>query len=478
MDVDGDKKDELVARDASGYLWTYSFDGVKYANVSSTSIPLLSDANGWNNGIRFIPMDIDGDGRDDFLARSGVGAFEYNKSSGTGFQNQSTNIYNPDFIKASAKYTTSGQYISELTDTFGNKVKYEYNESLDQLTKSTDPRNNPTIYNYDAMGRVLKTEKTLSDQSRVIVKNSYENDRLKTITKNGYSYSYNYDQLGNLLGTSVVNASGSLPLSSNAYEIITGSDQRQYNTGELLSTTYGNGQKTGFTYDSLYRVTAKSYNDAEKFRYQYDNSGNLAYKKDLVNNIDFRYIYNLANRLVQVKDITNKNSIKYEYDDNNNISKASEALGNKSYDTVYTYDKDNKLKTITYGQNTKTYNYDTLARLVNTQLKTAAGFNYNTSFTYAPGIEGSTSTRIKDMTNNGKTISYTHDNYGNIQTVTSNGKEIRYAYNELNELVREDNQVLNKTINTSSDCNSCITLYGKIVVAIKGFPFYRLSAYK
>ncbi len=51
-------------------------------------------------------------------------------------------------------------------------------------------------------------------------------------------------------------------------------------------------------------------------------------------------------------------------------------------------------------------------------------------------VVGSTST----------TYTYTYDSNGNItKIVYSNGKEIRYYYDDLNQLVREDNSLTNAT---------------------------------
>ncbi len=53
-------------------------------------------------------------------------------------------------------------------------------------------------------------------------------------------------------------------------------------------------------------------------------------------------------------------------------------------------------------------------------------------------------------------MSYTYDANGNIETITEAGKIIKYYYNELNELIREDNQVLDKTIAYSYDAGGNI----------------------
>lgn len=440
LDMDNDGKEELLSRYSWGQFGIWKSDGTNLI-TSGTSYgdADYTDALGWNTGHRFLAMDINGDHKDDLIARYADGSFVYHMSTGTTFQRQG-GILSPAQITASAKYTASGQYISELTDTFGQKEKYEYDETYNRLTKTIDVNQKETIYSYDILNRLTKTESTVNGQT-VSVENTYDKDRLTSMTKNGSGYFYGYDSLGNNTTVSVGNAANSVLLTRNNYETYNG----VYSTGILKDSEYQNGQKVGFTYDSLYRMIAKTANGVDKFRYEYDNTGNLGYKKDLVNNVDFRYIYDLANRLIQVKD-TRGNQVKYEYDANNNINKVSENLGGTKYDTAYTYDKDNKLKVITYGSSTKTYNYDTLARLVNMEVKTGTGYKYNTAFTYAPGVNGATSSRIKTMENDGKVITYTYNAAGNIETITQNGQEIRYTYNALNEVVREDNAVQNKTI--------------------------------
>ena len=50
------------------------------------------------------------------------------------------------------------------------------------------------------------------------------------------------------------------------------------------------------------------------------------------------------------------------------------------------------------------------------------------------------------VTDPDKTTNYTYDDNSNIKTITSAGNLITYTYNEISELIREDNQVLGKTI--------------------------------
>ncbi|URZ04113.1 RHS repeat-associated core domain-containing protein [Clostridium felsineum] len=63
-----------------------------------------------------------------------------------------------------------------------------------------------------------------------------------------------------------------------------------------------------------------------------------------------------------------------------------------------------------------------------------------------PDVDSKDSAKLQTVDNNGNQINYTYDANGNIETITQGGKAIKYSYNELNEVTREDNAVLNKTV--------------------------------
>lgn len=94
-------------------------------------------------------------------------------------------------------------------------------------------------------------------------------------------------------------------------------------------------------------------------------------------------------------------------------------------------------------------NYDTIGR-INTSV---INNNYTTSYYYKDVVTGigSTTNVISKITNKNSSIDYTYDKNGNVETVNDNSKLIKYTYNELNEVIREDNAVLSKTIVYSYD---------------------------
>jgi len=130
--------------------------------------------------------------------------------------------------------------------------------------------------------------------------------------------------------------------------------------------------------------------------------------------------------------------------------------GDDSITTRYEYDYDNRpVKTIMNSQRSSTIQYDPLGRVQNTTVDTSTP--YVTLYEYLAGINGSTTTKVGSITNNGVGINYTYDANGNIETITQNGQVTKYYYDELNEVRREDNQALSNTSTYAYDLGGNIT---------------------
>ncbi|QAA33772.1 DNRLRE domain-containing protein [Clostridium manihotivorum] len=337
--------------------------------------------------------------------------------------------------RTSAVYTASGNYLNTLTDSSGNTVTYNYNETKGVLDNLVDANGKVTNYQYDDNDRLTTVSKSVDGRS-ITNGYTYENDRIKVITHNGFSYNFGYDSLGNNKTVDV----GSQRLITNNYDT---------RTGQLNDSTYGNGQKVSSTYDDLYRVIAKSFNDQVRFSYQYDGSGNLGFKEDKVNGVKYRYIYDLSDRLVKVSDSTG-NTTKFDFDLNDNVSKLTDIIGSNSYTTMYSYDRDRKPTKVNLNSgNSLSIQYDAIGRISSKSINTTTA--YNTNYTYIPGTDGNTTFKVGTVSNNGSNITYAYDKSGNIDTITQSGGNIKYYYNELNELIREDNQSSGKTIVYSYD---------------------------
>ena len=84
MDINGDGRVDLLARGGNGRLYTWLSNGTTFDYVASTSTP-YTDSSGWNSGKRYFPMDVNGDGREDFVSRNAHGAFVTWLSNGKSF---------------------------------------------------------------------------------------------------------------------------------------------------------------------------------------------------------------------------------------------------------------------------------------------------------------------------------------------------------------------------------------------------------
>ncbi|WP_411681918.1 DNRLRE domain-containing protein [Clostridium thailandense] len=169
----------------------------------------------------------------------------------------------------------------------------------------------------------------------------YKNDRIETITHNGFNYKFEYDSLGNNNKVYV----GDQTLITNNFDNI---------TGNLISSQYANNQSVSLEYDNLDRITARKFMDETRYTYKYDGNGNLAYHEDRVNNKNYRYIYDLSDRLVRVNELdpanpNNINYTKFSRDKNNNETRVFQRINGNLYETKYEYDEDNKQAGVFYG---------------------------------------------------------------------------------------------------------------------------------
>ncbi|MDT8719689.1 discoidin domain-containing protein, partial [Clostridium sp. 19966] len=267
-------------------------------------------------------------------------------------------------LTSTSTYTSSGNYTNSVTDAAGNSVKYNWDENRGVLNSVTDSKGNTTQYEYDSMNELTRASANVGNTT-VENKYSYSNDRINSITHNGFNYNFSYDGLGN--NTSV--AVGNQNLINNNYES---------RTGRLLDSTYGNGAKVSNNYDEQGRLQSKAYQESGDssskigFKYVYDANGNVGFKEDLLNGVNFRYVFDIANRLNQII-ASNGFKTTYKFDSNNNVSSFIEQYGDKTYTTSHTVDRDNRetATNINDGSTIK-YAYDKLGRLTGKTINTSA----------------------------------------------------------------------------------------------------------
>ena len=284
------------------------------------------------------------------------------------------------------------------------------------------------------------------NNQKVINSYTYDNYRLKTISHNGFNYSFNYDSFGNVTQTKV----GSQVLSTNTYG---------NNNGDLKQVKYGNNDYVDYTYDDYGNISAISQNGTKNFTWQYDSTGNLYSHEDLVNNQRFIYTYDSTGRLVrqQVLDNSKKNiySSQYGYDLNNNVSRFASSAGGVSVTENFEYGKDNLASKYTYpSEKTATYTYDGILRRNTAVVNTDTPINIQYVYRMSNRGGQARTTKIGWKHINNYIYGYEYDANGNITKITRRDKTIenseyetqqQFAYDELNQLIRADDLAKNRT---------------------------------
>jgi RHS repeat-associated protein len=320
--------------------------------------------------------------------------------------------------------TTTYEYdtmnrLTKITDPLGTITSYGYDTSGNR-TSQTDANGNVTTYKHNFQGHVTETKDALNKLTTF----SYGNsscptcnggvDKLTALTDaRQQTTSYDYDLTSRL-------AKETDPLNKNttyAYDA----------AGNMTSKTDANGTIITYTYDALKRLTGKIYPDAGSETYSYDAAGRIltATNRD----ISYTYSYNAAGRMISVTD-TSGNTLDYEYDILGTRTKATLFKGTADeHVTSYGYDSANRPLTITGTAGTFSYGYNPSNRRASLVYPN----QITTSYTYdAVG-------RVTALNHPGiASFSYSHDNIGNRTSKTASETEL-YLYDLIYRLTNVTN---------------------------------------
>ena len=349
-------------------------------------------------------------------------------------------------------FTSDGNHASSIRDAAGNTVSYSWDTGRDRMNAVTDPKGTVTSYTYDAMDRVTKVSQAIEGSQKVENTYTYTDDKLASIGHNGFQYGFSYDAYGN---TTAVSIAGTNVV---AY-------QYEANNGNLLKAVYANGDTLRNAYDTQDRVTGvyltKTGGTEQKlFTYTYDREGTLAAVKDEVLNKTTNLYYDLLGRLCQAE-CSDGTGYRYTYDANNNMT-ALKSTAEATFSTAYTYDTDNRERTVKAYGHTRTTHYDKLGRVTerNWDETTANGTTtamHKTIYRYFDTDAHKRWNQVRQVMVDGVNTSYTYDANGNIATIADSGGTRRYFYDKRNQLVREDDPVQGKTIMYTYDLGGNMT---------------------
>ena len=147
---------------------------------------------------------------------------------------------------------TLHSYVTEVKDTYGNTIHYQWDTQKDLLTSVEDGKGNVLSYVYDNADRLTSVSqqvKAYGETAASTVTNTYEydKDRLTKIGHNGFQFFQ--DAFGN---TSRVSIAGN-DVISHTYED---------HNGKPLKVVYGNGAQIRYEYDKEERVEAVYYQES------------------------------------------------------------------------------------------------------------------------------------------------------------------------------------------------------------------------
>lgn len=329
------------------------------------------------------------------------------------------------FIENNATYSEDGRFVTSITDSMVNTTLYQYDNNTGLLLSKTNPKGIVTEYTYNNKQQLVSIEENNNEVSFV-----YNNDNsLSKIELNNKEYNFEYDKFLNIKNFKINNNI----LINNIF---------QENNGNLIASTYGNGQTINFNYDDFGRLNQIiKYDDT--FNYKYDNNGNLA--KVLSNDDSYKYDYDLSKRIKKYQ--YNNFKVRYKYNDDLHFIYKNYELDNSNHSIDVVYD-DNVIINEIIDNFPFRYYYDSLNRLIES--------NTN-QYTYKSKGKR-TSLLVESITNSLGTYFYKYDKMNNITHIYLNGNLInRYYYDNSNQLIKEENYLTNITTIYSYD------LFGNIL---------------
>ncbi len=406
---------------------------------------------------------------------------------------------NPSTVSVPAKafitetaYDSTGEFPISVTDERDETIKAlsSYNITKGLLTSATDPNGNTTSYTYDANNDLItKVSMSASSGGEYSVLYGYDKRRLTKITHNDFDYEFTYDTMGRAQTTKIAG----VDFSTNSYTLT---------ETTTVETTYATGEKITVESDRHQNPIKKTYTDSDGIATviattEYDDLSRPTKNVDNVANKCYTYKYDSVGNVIEEK-INDAAFKEYEYDSHNRLTKTTFHNGTETQDYLPIYDEnsdgkiyaDNTVVGVTLdGVFTHKSEHDEYSRITekNLTLANATIPLLSDEITYI-----SSDTRLTNMVstvaqningNEQRKLRYAYDNNGNIiaindvteiESETDAGTPIAaYTYDEMNQLVREDNYLLNKTYIFTYDTSGNILskkTYNSVLTTASGAP--------
>lgn len=425
-----------------------------------------------------------------------IKATSTNDAHGNPLETQTTNGLTSLIFKN--EYTADGNYLSKYIDENDVSTSYEYSLTNGLLLSEKLANDSTISYGYDAIGMLTSVSQDVTNvlTGNTVTMNtsySYENDKIKSITHNGFSYTYDYDIYGNVKSINV----GDTKLVSYEY------NDDYYNN--INKITYANGEEIIYSYDNKDNVIGiKFKGDSEwRYTYTYDEYNQLKSFTDNISNRITTYNKTIDGiKYEEVVETIGENSrIIYGITENNNGEYTQSVFG-KDYsiktETQYDSSTGNTLSkktagTVIFGEDGNIENVctkDAFERITsdymtmytnsgNINERTNTSLSLNNEYTYKNASDAQTTRLIETVTSTvyfesesskeilrRVSLKYDYDDAGRITMIsaleTNNGVTNyypvnMYEYDEAGQLVVEANMNLGTVCSYTYDAGGNLT---------------------
>jgi RHS repeat-associated protein len=369
---------------------------------------------------------------------------------------------------------TNGWKLTQIRDTQGRITTFTYNDTLERLTRITDPSGRTYQYGYNANRQLT----SYTDPASKVTSYAYDGGgRLSRITDpKGNQTRFTYDADRRVLSVKRVtnNSTGAGPTTTYTYETRE-SDPTLCDDPAWIGctqTTDPNGNRTKYYFDphrlvrkvkdALGNNVATTYTaDYNVERHTAASGGASENAYDVNNNLTSSRAPTGAQSNWEYNDSTHRyyasraidprgKTTSFAYDPNGNVREITNAAStqNKAF---YTYNSNGTVATATdFKGNVTSYGYDAQGNLTSVDNPAPLG---DTSYTYdslsrvrtETDGKGQTTTYAYDLLDRvtsityhgGSTITYTYDANGNALTMADNTGTTSNVYDALNRLTKE-----------------------------------------
>jgi RHS repeat-associated protein len=322
-------------------------------------------------------------------------------------------------------YDAAGN-LQTLVDYNGRTTQYAYDNLNRLITRTPDPATGDAPVSFTDTATSKRATATYGSPQETVTYTYDDHDRLYQKQTPQGTLTYTYDAAGNLASMRSSNPNGvwveytydSLNRLATVVDhaLPVGQQTTTYSydlAGNLVTATYPNGLQSQFTLDTLNRVT--SLNNAKLiYEYTLDAAGNrqkvvehLANETGRTVNWSYDNIYRLTDEVITLDPHSKNGNAHYDLDPVGNRTQETATLPGLLPGT-FTYDPDDRLNTETYDANGNTL--------------TTAGKTFTYDF----------ENRLKSMTAGSVTVTIQYDADGNRVAKTVNGVTTRYLVDDLN----------------------------------------------